>query len=127
MPRDRFVVRLEEPAATVLERLGEALAARVVSVLEVLVTDPWVSMGGIGSVESAPFQVLRDRGYDVRRLKATDIKGWRIFYFIDDPKRRVLVKEIVRREEDTYTSAPHVQRLQDNFSRYFRDKKRTRR
>lgn len=121
MPGDRYEVRVEEPARAALTRLDGKSAAAIVSVLQILETDPWISMGGIGSVESAPFSYLRRRGYDIRRLKATEIRGWRIFYFVDRRKKRVLVKEIVSREEDevTYQLGPHVQRLEDNFRRYF--------
>jgi mRNA-degrading endonuclease RelE of RelBE toxin-antitoxin system len=120
MARERYTVRVEEPAATTLRSFDSDLRAVFVVVLEELETDPYINVGGVHWRESKAFGALRDRGYPIRVLKAKEIREWRVFYYADRKRRVLLIKEIVRREHDdvTYGSGPHVKRLVDNYNRF---------
>jgi hypothetical protein len=82
--------------------------------------DPWIESLKDGETGSMAVVILKRKGYDVRRLKVKDVTGWRTFYYVDTSKRKILVKEIIPRADDTYElSAPHVRRLISNYRRYF--------
>lgn len=117
----RFEVRLEEPAKSCLAGFDAGLRAHFVVVLKELELDPYLSVtGGFDWKESQAFTALRKAGYDVRRLKARQLGDWRVFYYVDDRRHLVLVKEIVSRDDDTYDLAsPHVQRLKENYRSYW--------
>ena len=93
----------------------------VAATLQVLETDPYVDFGGRNWVNSVPHQHLKARGYrNVRRLKAWNLGDLRAFYIILQDRMEVLVKEIVHRDEDTYSGeAPHVKRIIKNWRKYF--------
>jgi mRNA-degrading endonuclease RelE of RelBE toxin-antitoxin system len=116
-----YVVKLEEPAESRLAGFESRLRARFVVVLRELELDPYLSVtGGFDWKESQAFTALRKAGYRVRRLKAQQLGDWRVFYYVDDKRRLVLVKEIVTRSDDTYDAAsPHAQRLKENYRRYW--------
>lgn len=118
--RDRFDVLIEEPAKTVLREMTMEEAAHLVAGLRELEYDPWVESLKDGETGSMAVVILKRKGYDVRRLRVKDVTGWRTFYYVDTSKRKVLVKEIIPRADDTYElSAPHVRRLISNYRRYF--------
>jgi hypothetical protein len=121
----RFTLRFEEPAATVLRACPPELQAALVAVLAELEVDPYIKVGGINWRESKGFVMLQKQGYPIRIMKAREIQGWRVFFFLAQKQRVVLVKEIVRRESDavTYGTAPHVQRLIDNYEQFRLGKK----
>ena len=114
---ERYDVRVEEPAKTALSSLDPALRAKFLRTLKILETDPFVSFtGGFDWVESKAFIALRKAGFDIRRLRARAIADWRVFYYIDKKTATVLVKEIVKREDDTYdVSSPLARRLKTNY------------
>ena len=117
---ERYDVRVEEPAQSVLISFDAQLRARFVRRMEILETDPYVSVtGGFEWVESQAFIALRNAGFHIRRLKARAISDWRVFYYVDERTRTVLVKEIVPRDEDTYDiSSPLARRLKKNYVEY---------
>jgi mRNA-degrading endonuclease RelE of RelBE toxin-antitoxin system len=117
LENDRYVVRVEEPARTTLATFEQALRAKFLRTLKILETDPFVSFtGGFDWVESQAIIALRKAGYRVRRLKARAIASWRVFYYVDNRTATVLVKEIVRREDDTYDiTSPLARRLKTNY------------
>jgi hypothetical protein len=88
--------------------------------MQILETDPFVtSTGGFDWVESKAFIALRNAGFPIRRLRARAVRDWRIFYFVDERTRTVLVKEIVHRDDDTYEiTSPLAQRLKKNYKKY---------
>ena len=115
----RWTVKVEGPAEDALWKLAPALRATFVVVLEELSIDPYVEIGGANWRETKPFQQLRRVGFDIRILKARQVQDWRIFYFVDERRHTVLVKEIVRRDDATYSiTAEHVRRLKTNFRMY---------
>jgi hypothetical protein len=104
-----------------------SLKADFLVVLRELETDPYIRIGGIDWRESKAFGELQRRNFPIRILKGREIKDWRVFYYVDDTTRTVLIKEIVQRDEDdiTYGKGPHVQRLIDNYNRFrFGERKR---
>lgn len=120
MSDSRYTLRLEEPAKSVLTDLSSKQKAYFIVVLEELETDPYMNIGGPNWRESKSFVTLKNKGFPIRFLKAREIRDWRIFYYIDNPTKTILVKEIVRREEDeiTYKTGAHVKRLIDNYNRF---------
>jgi mRNA-degrading endonuclease RelE of RelBE toxin-antitoxin system len=120
MSSDRYTVRVEEPAASVLRGFTPDVQAAFVVVLSELETDPNVVVGGINWRDSRAFVALRRRGYPILRLKAKETQQWRVFYYVDKERKVVLVKEVVPREADevTYGSGAHVQRLVENYNRF---------
>lgn len=117
---DRFRVCVEAPARAAIGGLGDVEAGRIVAALELLAVDPWIRSERKGETSSALVAMLVRRGYHVRRLKIRDVSTLRVFYFVDEMTRTVLVKEIVERDADTYDQrAPHVRRITDNYRRYF--------
>jgi mRNA-degrading endonuclease RelE of RelBE toxin-antitoxin system len=114
---ERYEVRVEQPAQSVLISFDAQLRATFVRKMQILETDPYVSFtGGFDWVESKAFIALRDAGFHIRRLKARAISDWRVFYYIDERTRTVLVKEVVPRDEDTYSiSSPLARRLKKNY------------
>jgi len=121
MNSDRYVVKLEEPAEKSLMKLDPALQATFVVVLKELETDPYLSTtGGFKWRESKAFRALKQAGYDIRILKAVEIRTWRVFFYVDNRRHLVLVKEIVPRNADTYDlRSDHVRRLKNNFREYW--------
>lgn len=119
---ERYVVKVEEPAQTALVSFDpkSPLPALMIRTMQILETDPYVSFtGGFDWVESQAFIALRNAGFHIRRLKARAIIDWRVFYYVDDSTRTVLVKEIVHRDEDTYDiSSPLAKRLKKNYVNY---------
>ena len=116
-----YDVRVEEPAQAALASFDTGMRARVLRSLKVLEIDPLVSFtGGFDFVESRAVITLQNAGYRIRRLKARAIRDWRVFYYVDNRTRTVLVKEIVKRDDDTYDIAsPLAQRLKHNYLNYF--------
>ena len=114
---ERYDVRVEEPAKSALSSLDPALRAKFLRTLKILETDPFVSFtGGFDWVDSKAFIALRKAGFDIRRLRARAVDEWRVFYYIDKKTATVLVKEIVKREDDTYeVSSPLARRLKTNY------------
>jgi mRNA-degrading endonuclease RelE of RelBE toxin-antitoxin system len=117
-------VVLEEPAISVLGNLDEREQHRFVQVLEELEADPRShDIGGNDWWNSCVVAALQERGYPIRRIKARSTREWRIFYFLDDERRRVIVKEIVKKTDDTYgesgTQPEHVRRILDFYRLYF--------
>ena len=118
---ERYVLRWERSAREVVERLeseDKSLAAAILSVVDLLATDPYYNRGGQAWVETKTFVALRNAGFPTRILKAQEIDGWRVFYFVIEKPKLVLVKELVPREDDEITygrDAPHVQRLKRNY------------
>jgi len=117
---ERYDVRVEEPARTALAGFDTDLRARFLRTLKILETDPFVRLtGGFDWVESQTIAVLRRAGYHIRRLKARAIAEWRVFYYVDQQTWTVLVKEIVRRDDDTYDiSSPLARRLKENYRQH---------
>ncbi len=116
----RYGVRVEEPAQSALASFDRTLRATFLRRMQILETDPFVSFtGGFDWVESKAFIALRNAGFPIRRLKARAIIDWRIFYYVDERTRTVLVKEIMHRDDDTYdVSSPLAQRLKRNYVDY---------
>ncbi len=116
----RYGVRVEEPAQSALAAFDRTLRATFLRRMQILETDPFVSFtGGFDWVESKAFIALRNAGFPIRRLKARAIIDWRIFYYVDERTRTVLVKEIMHRDDDTYdVSSPLAQRLKRNYVDY---------
>lgn len=121
---ERYVVRVEEPARTTLSSFDSELRAKFLRTLKILETDPFVSStGGFDWVESQAIIALRKAGYRIRRLKARAIVGWRVFYYVDDATPTVLVKEIVKREDDTYDiTSPLARRLKNNYLQHLQER-----
>ena len=117
---ERYGVRVEEPAQSALASFDRTLRATFLRRMQILETDPFVSFtGGFDWVESKAFIALRNAGFPIRRLKARAIIDWRIFYYVDERTRTVLVKEIMHRDDDTYdVSSPLAQRLKRNYVDY---------
>ena len=111
---------MEEPAQSALASFDPPLRATFLRTMQILEIDPFVSCtGGFDCVESKAFIALRNAGFHIRRLKARAIIDWRIFYYVDERTRTVLVKEIVHRDDDTYEiSSPLAQRLKKNYVDY---------
>ena len=116
----RYDVRVEEPAQSALVSFDHTLRATFLRRLKILETDPFVSFtGGFDWVESKAFIALRNAGFPIRRLKARAIIDWRVFYYVDEESKTVLVKEIVQRDDDTYdVSSPLAQHLKKNYVDY---------
>jgi mRNA-degrading endonuclease RelE of RelBE toxin-antitoxin system len=117
---ERYDVRVEEPARSALASFDPPLRAMFLRRMLILETDPFVSFtGGFDWVESKAFIALRNAGFPIRRLKARAIIDWRVFYYVDETTRTVLVKEIAHRDDDTYdVSSPLAQRLKRNYVEY---------
>ncbi len=117
---ERYDVRVEEPAQSVLASFDPPLRATFLRRMQILEIDPFVSFtGGFDFVDSRAFIALRNAGFHIRRLKARAIIDWRVFYYVDERTRTVLVKEIVHRDDDTYEiSSPLAQRLKKNYVDY---------
>jgi len=115
----RWVVKVESPAEEVLYGVDAELRATFIVVLQELETDPYLQIGGSQWRETKPFQQLRRAGFDIRILKAIEVQDWRIFYFVDSTRHTVLVKEIIPRDDKTYSvTEEHVRRLKTNFLMY---------
>jgi len=117
---ERYVVRVEEPAQSALASFDPPLRATFLRTMQILEIDPFVSYtGGFDWVESKAFIALRNAGFPIRRLKARAVRDRRIFYYVDESTRTVLVKEIVHRDDDTYDiTSPLAQRLKKNYNEY---------
>lgn len=113
-------MRVEEPAQAALADFDPVLRATILRRMQILEIDPFVSFtGGFDWVESKAFVALRNAGFPIRRLKARAVIDWRIFYYVDEKVKTVLVKEIVHRDDDTYdVSSPLAQRLKRNYVDY---------
>lgn len=117
---ERYDVRVEEPAQSALASFDPPLRAKFLRTMKILEIDPFVSgTGGFDFVDSRAFIALRNAGFYIRRLKARAIIDWRVFYYVDECTRTVLVKEIVHRDDDTYEiTSPLAQRLKKNYNEY---------
>lgn len=117
---ERYDVRVEEPAQLALASFDPPLRAKFLRTMQILEIDPFVSgTGGFDFVDSRAFIALRNAGFHIRRLKARAIIDWRVFYYVDESTKTVLVKEIVHRDDDTYEiTSPLAQRLKKNYLEY---------
>lgn len=117
---ERYDVRVEESAQSALASFDPPLRAKFLRTMQILEIDPFVSgTGGFDFVDSRAFIALRNAGFHIRRLKARAIIDWRVFYYVDESTRTVLVKEIVHRDDDTYEiTSPLAQRLKKNYVEY---------
>lgn len=117
---ERYDVRVEEPAQSALASFDLPLRAKFLRTMQILEIDPFVSgTGGFDFVDSRAFIALRNAGFHIRRLKARAVRDWRIFYYVDESTKTVLVKEIVHRDDDTYEiTSPLAQRLKKNYVEY---------
>lgn len=117
---DRWHVRVEEPARRQLRQAPLPIQAELLLALRELEVDPWPRYSTEGEVSLMVIRELRRHGYDIYRLKTRTIGRFRIFYFLQESRRRVLVKEIVRRSRDTYDNpeAPHIKRIIANYDRW---------
>ncbi|MCU0293345.1 MAG: hypothetical protein MUF10_15360, partial [Thermoanaerobaculaceae bacterium] len=113
--RDRFTVVIEEPARLALLGMERKDASQLIEGVRELEYDPFVRAMKDGETSSTAVGFLAKKGYDIRKLKVKDVRKWRIFYYVDTKRLKVLLKEIIARDDRTYElSAPHVQRLIDN-------------
>ncbi len=118
MPGRRYRLVFERSAEETLGSIGIDVMAEVLASLECLETDPYLEVGGVFWKKSYAFRSLKKLGIDIRVFKAFEIQKWRVFFFIDEIAKTVMVKEIVRRRTDTLTfgvEQPHVQRLVENY------------
>ena len=94
------------------------IRARVWGAFEELAVDPYPHHLEADSewLDVAMVRGLRRRGYDVYRLKSKRLGRYRILYFVIEDRCRVLVKEILTREADTYDlNSDHFRRIVENY------------
>ena len=97
------------------------IRARVWSAFEELAVDPYPHHleADAGWLDVAMVKGLRRRGYDVYRLKSKRLGRYRILYFVIEDRCRVLVKEILIREADTYDlNSDHFRRIVENYENW---------
>lgn len=116
-------VKFERPAEKVLDHImqddGE-LGYKVLARLKKLKSDPYPHSFGDVTINSATVQCLKEKGYDVQRLRCSEFDRYRIFYFVDEKIELIVICEIIKRADDTYSdNAPHIQRIKNAYGKHF--------
>ena len=89
--------------------------ATILAAVAFLETDPYFEKkpGGLGY--SYAFEKLKERNFPIRVFRLTDARNWRVFYYVDERAKVVLIKELIGRRADTYwQDTSHVTRLMKN-------------
>ena len=112
-----YELRIEPGAKAYLETLSDEAKADFVALFEELCLDPRPHrIRGLRWREVKPFARLREQHIPARIFKAYEIQDWRVFFFVHEKKKIILIKEIVPRALDTYDDESLCQRLKDNYN-----------
>ena len=116
----RFSVVVGERAEAVLVSVGGQMAAKLYASFEELEIDPRShELGGRSWWNAKAVGALHKRGYPFYRVSAYEIKPLRVLYFIDEPRRRVLICDIVEKDDNTYEpGAEHIRAIIRDFLEY---------
>lgn len=117
-----MIVKFEQAAGEALAyifRDDEALAYKILARLDMLKADPFPHQFSDVTVNAKEVKFLKEQGMDVRSLKCSEFRAFRIFYFVDERRGLIIICEIIRRNVAFNETAPHIERIKHAYLKHF--------